>query len=474
MTTATRRYRHLRSERGISAMLLAASMLLLIGSAAIAVDVSGFYEQASSQRRAADLACLAGVIEMPENSALAVETAAAFLAPNHRGLASITPAVTSSGSAPMAGLNTYVVGNHAVEIEAPYAGSATKMRVSILQARGTDFAAVWGVNDVDILETAVCEVGSALAGGDMPFGLLSGFSGGLINFGKNKCTLNGDTSSQCSGLAIPRHDDPVGSQFGVRTSNNFVANIVSGINWQIANSYSAATGWRLDPAAAAVLCPPHSTNEPCNAVATVSGDDPGKVFKGLISGYGQYSPKSEIGYLEPLHGDGRSLTFGADTGQPATFDGHDMGDVLTCNGVSCPTALESYTWTGTEEHSVVAVDAVTDCNCRRLARVPIVKSFPDSSCTVSDPNDSTQVNKCSAEIIGWEWVWILRPYFVGTDSLADDGADATYTDFDNDGAGNTVRVIAAVAVDISGATVEGDCFSAYKEGAPKRVRLIDG
>lgn len=456
-------------------MLLAASMLLLIGSAAIAVDVSGFYEQASSQRRAADLACLAGVIEMPENPPLAIETAAAFLAPNHRGLAAITPGVTSTGSGPVAGLNTYVVGNHAVEIEAPYAGSATKMRVSILQARGTDFAAVWGVNDVDILETAVCEVGSALGGGDMPFGLLSGFSGGLINFGKNMCTLNGDSNSQCSGLAIPRHDDPVGSQFGVRTSNNFVANMVSGINWQIANSYSPTTGWTLDPYAPALLCPPHIVdNEPCNGVATVSGDDPGKVFKGLISGFGQYSPESEIGYLEPRHRDNKSLTFGADTGQPATFDGHDMDDVLNCVGGPCPTALESYAWTGAEEHPLVGVANVADCNCRRLARVPIVKSFPDSSCTISDPNDSTQVNKCSAEIIGWQWVWILRPYFVGTDSLGDDGADATYTDFDNDGAGNTVRVIAAVAVDISGASVGGDCFSAYKEGAPKRVRLIDG
>jgi uncharacterized membrane protein len=150
------------SQRGVSAVITAGSLLLLMGAAAIAVDVSGFYEQASSQRRAADLACLAGVAELPENPTLAVSTAAEFVAPNHPRLADL-PALPDGGSI-VAGVNLYTVGDHAVEIETPYNGSSTLMRVSILQAAGTTFARAIGANQVDILEYAVCEVGSGVAG----------------------------------------------------------------------------------------------------------------------------------------------------------------------------------------------------------------------------------------------------------------------------------------------------------------------
>lgn len=451
------------SQRGVSAVITAGSLLLLMGAAAIAVDVSGFYEQASSQRRAADLACLAGVAELPQNPTLAVSTAAEFVAPNHPRLADL-PALPDGGSI-AAGINLYTVGDHAVEIETPFNGSSTRMRVSILQSAGTTFARAIGANQVDILEYAVCEVGSGVAGGDMPWGMLTGFTGGIINYGQNQCTLNGNNNSQCSGLAIPRQNDPAGSQFVVTTANNYVANMVAGLNWG------------LGPGAGPdILCPMNgvpqpSDPNPCNRVATVSGDDPSKVYRGIISGFTGNNPPfpgANIGYLEPLHGNNASLSFGGDT-----YDGHDMPDILQCAG-GCPTAVQSLGWTDSTAHPVVTVTRITECDCRRLARVPIVSNFPTNAgnCGNYDPNDPTQLNSCSARIVGFQWVWLLRPFFNGTVDANGDGI--IDNDFANSGSGNQVKTIAAVAVDVSGATVDGDCFSDYKEGAPKKVRLIDG
>jgi hypothetical protein len=105
-------------------------------------------------------------------------------------------------------------------------------------------------------------VGSALGGGaDMPFGVLAGFTGGVINWEQNNCILNGVSSSECGGLAIPRHDDPAGSQFGVRTANNYIANMIAGINWEIAPPGQDIVCDTINPG------PP----EPCNRVAAVSG-----------------------------------------------------------------------------------------------------------------------------------------------------------------------------------------------------------
>ncbi len=464
-----RRARRL-SQRGVSAVVTAAAMLLLVGMAAIAVDVSGFYEQASSQQRAADLACLAGVVELPQDPATAVTMAASFLGPNHVKLRGLNPSSPTSGTVGP-GITTYAFNNHAVQIETPFNGSAAKMRVTIAQSAATDFAKIWGTQQVQILENAVCEVGSGIAGADMPWGMLTGFTGGILNYGQNQCTLNGQSTSQCSGLAIPRQNQPAGSQYVITTSNNYIANMVSGLNWGLGP---------VGPGSPEILCPMNGQPQPgdpnpCNRVATISGDDPSKIYRGLISGFSnnQY-PGSQIGYLEHLHGNNASLSFGGDV-----YDGHDMPDVLECDANNdgtgssgeCTTAVASLGWTNSTAHPVVKVTRVKDCLCRRLARVPIVSNFPTNAgnCGSYDPNDPTQLNSCSARITGFQWIWILRPYFNGTVDANGDGV--IDNDFNNSGSGNQVRTIAAVALDFTNAKVDGDCFSAYKEGAPKKVRL---
>jgi Flp pilus assembly protein TadG len=57
-----------RRESGVTAVWTAGVMLFLLGAAALAIDLSGMFQQARAEQRAADLACLAGVWELPERS----------------------------------------------------------------------------------------------------------------------------------------------------------------------------------------------------------------------------------------------------------------------------------------------------------------------------------------------------------------------------------------------------------------------
>lgn len=450
-----------RLERGYAALLTAAAFLFLLGLAALAVDTSMFFQQARSEQRVADLACLAGAQELPEDSALAVAKAASFLRPNHPDLAGLDPTVTALGGAPGPGLNTYTSGEFTIEIETPYNGKATQMRVSVSQDRGTHFARAIGTNTVTINQVAFCEVGSAIgAGADMPFGVLLGFTGGIVNFEQNQCTLNDQSSDTCSGLKIPRHDDPPGSSENNPTAN-YIANMIAGINWN------------LDPAVNQLCEVGTSEFEPCNRIATTSGSDPNKIYDGLIAGRSSLGFAGDnIGYLERHH------TIYCHGNGPDCYDGHTLEDVADCAGGSCPTPRDTVTWeediaNGTfVPPPAVTLTSIDDCDCPRFARIPVVESFPTSDCTVTDPDDATQVNRCTARVIGFEWIFIMRPYYNGASPPNVSGE--FFDDFGGN-MGETVQVIAGVGINFaSNVEVEPGCFSEYKEGSPKAVRLING
>jgi hypothetical protein len=442
-------------------LLTATALLFLLAAAALAVDTSMFFQQARSEQRVADLACLAGVQELPENPAAAVQKAAEFLRPNHPDLSDLT-----IGATPTPGVNTYTGGGFEIEIETPWNGESTQMRVSVSQDRETHFARAIGATEVAINQVAYCEVGSALgAGADMPFGVLTTFTGGVIDWEQNKCTLNqdesGGNSSKCGGLAIPRHNNPVGSQFQVRNANNYIANMVAGINWEIA------------PASQDIVCELVQTGgpEPCNRVATVSGDEPSKVYRGLISGKPSMGfAGDDIGYLERDDG-GPRFAWGSDW-----YDGHRLSEVANCVG-GCPTEEQATTWGSAVQPSPVTIDHVMECDCPRFARIPIVQSFPDNSANCNsphfDPDDPTALDLCTAKIVDFQWVYIMRPFFNGQGPTQ--GPNASFVDFSGGGNSSNLKTVAAVLVNFTpDVQVDGECFSEFREGAPKAVRLIGG
>ena len=442
-----------RSDRGYVALLTAIALLFLLGAAALAVDTSMFFQQARSEQRVADLACLAGVQELPENPVAAVQKAADFLRPNHPDLASLNIAAT-----PAPGINTFSTGVFEIEIETPWNGKSTQMRVSVSQDRGTHFARAIGSTEVPINQVAYCEVGSALgAGADMPFGVFPGFSGGIVNFEQNQCTLNDQSSDSCSGLKIPRHDDPPGSKENNPTGN-YIANMIAGINWD------------LDPAVNQLCEVGNSEFEPCNRVATTSGSDPNKIYDGLIRGRDSLGFEGDdVGYLQRHH------TIYCHSGD--CYDGHTLEQVANCADGACTDPRETVTWEDDIANGTFVaparetLTAIEDCDCPRFARIPVVETFPTSDCTVTDPLDPTQVNRCTAKVLGFEWIYLLRPFYNGNSPPNISGE--FFDDFGGN-MGENVQVIAAIGIDFaSDVQVEPGCFSEFKEGAPKAVRLIN-
>jgi hypothetical protein len=265
-------------------------------------------------------------------------------------------------------------------------------------------------------------------------------------------------------LAIPRQDDPTGSQFGVRTANKYIANMVAGINWEIA------------PPSSDILCATVQAGPPmpCNRVATVSGDEPSKVYQGLISGKPSLGfVGDEIGYLERDDG-GPRFSWGGALGD--YYDGHRMSDVANCMD-GCPTEEESTTWGAGATPPPETIDHVFDCDCPRFARIPIVESFPETSANcgtaVEDPDDPDKVDSCSAKIVGFQWVYIVRPFFNGQGPP--DGPNAAFVDFDGGGSSSNLKTVAAVLINFTDdVQVDGRCFSEFEAGAPKAVRLIAG
>jgi hypothetical protein len=135
---------------------------------------------------------------------------------------------------------------------------------------------------------------------------------------------------------------------------------------------------------------------------------------------------------------------------------------------------------GNDQHpDGVTVTKVKDCDCPRFARSPSCQSFPSNergcSPQVWDPDDPEKVDLCTAKIIGFEWIYILRPFFNGQDPEA--GPNADYVDFEGNpnSASKNLTDGGRRRCDFSGCRgVDGDCFSEYKTGAPKAVRLIAG
>ena len=70
---------HRKNERGITIVLVAFSLLSLLGMAALAIDVSTLYVAHGEAQRAADAAALAGARMFASSSELMHERSAAYI-----------------------------------------------------------------------------------------------------------------------------------------------------------------------------------------------------------------------------------------------------------------------------------------------------------------------------------------------------------------------------------------------------------
>src|SRR5690606_30741158 len=146
-------------DRGAAAVIIAGSLIFLFGMAALAVDTSGFYQTARVAQTTADLACLAGVVELPDEDG-AIEMAHAYAVNNW---SKIGPA-----SLPHYGNPRHVTDGSGNTIE--YEVNGDELRVTISDRDPTTFGRVLGAQSVDVGQEAACKFEASSGGaGIFPF-----------------------------------------------------------------------------------------------------------------------------------------------------------------------------------------------------------------------------------------------------------------------------------------------------------------
>lgn len=259
--------RLLLRDEGTSAIWVAAVLLFLIGATALAVDVSGFYEQARAEQTAADLTCLAGVAELPESKSLALQHAAEFAEVNWPALSGVAPKITGSEAVLDNGAGTVIT------ITAGYGGDDGKMAVTVSEGTPTHFSRVLGPDEVTVSQVAYCKAYS-LKLGVLPFGVLpGGFGGGLQ--APNPC---GKSSGNCGRLFVARLDGVTGQ------GNTAIANIAYGSDRDLRPSWTPG-----DPRVHCTL----SASVICHVVETDTGVDAGALGEGFVLRFSQLGGSNE-------------------------------------------------------------------------------------------------------------------------------------------------------------------------------------
>jgi hypothetical protein len=250
-------------ESGIAALWTAIVLLFLLGATALAVDTSEFFQQARSQQRAVDLACLAGAAELPGDPTMAVQKAADFVRPNQRGLMAISP---TSPTAAVGNTSTWITGNFVLEVETPaqYNGAADPnvMRISLTQQAPTRFGKVLGADSTGIRQDAFCLVSESAGGpGLLPMGALpNGFGGDLFD-----CAAK--VTGNCGALA------PFGT--GGSTYRDSVG---AGQEGEFEKHHGHETATDSATGHMVIPCP---ENGPCNATDTETGNMTGPFNQGM-------------------------------------------------------------------------------------------------------------------------------------------------------------------------------------------------
>ena len=367
--------RHELADKGAAAIMVAASLVFLMGMAALAVDTSGFYQTARVGQTTADLACLAGAAELPDDDD-AIDMAHAYAVANWPEMASaFFPANGNPRTATDGNGNT-------IYYEAGYGGDPDVMYVAINDRDATTFGRVVGSESVDIAQEASCRRDLTGGGGGVPFMAATGGFGGALQIDP-PC---GPQSGNCGPLTIPRDD--VSGQ-----GNTLIKNISDGPDRILAT-------W-LGSQAGAVNCSSVSAGDTCHIIRTDTGVSASHLGNGVFDRLNN-DPTATNTYSY------RGGSLNRDT--PA--------DVLG----SAPTPLFSafpnrpgwwnedlygpYNAAATSNHYWYS-GTVAKCESKLIAGVPIATD--DLDWNLGDPHAGFPNGNKQVKVVGWYDVIITEP-----------------------------------------------------------------
>jgi Flp pilus assembly protein TadG len=365
-------------EGGFTAIWTAAVLMFLFGAAALAVDVSGFYQGARVDQTSADLACLAGVAELPDDIDAALTQAAANIKLNLPEVASATTTISGNQA-------TLASGGSSVIIDAAWGGDTRRMRVQVTSSEPRTFSRIWAGNDVPVTQVAYC--GSkppAPAPGMLPMGTLPGtFSGDLFDCAA-KVTGNcgaidvGSGASDWQDAIAEGLDDEFEKHHG---------------DWSAADGGTGHVGTNCN-----LPTPPG----PCNALNTKTGNMVGPFNTGV------FDRLSNVAGADCIEGS----NFNCDS--LAQVVGASPGTLFATFGPTAPSwwqtslygpyataMLTQYYWDGDVEK----------CDSPRLATIPIVVNNDDWD--VGDPAGTWPNGTKQMKIVGFYTVYIREPDHAG-------------------------------------------------------------
>ncbi len=157
--------RRLISETGQSAVLVALSLVMLCGFAALAVDIGTVAVDKGQLQNAADAAALAGAHELPSASS-AVSTAVSYAQMNGMEASEVT--ATS-----------------------PYNGNSKQVEVVCTKTVEYTFARIFGLTSTTVSARAVAEK-SGVSGGAFGYAIFSGSSSSLLGLYTSSLNVTGD------------------------------------------------------------------------------------------------------------------------------------------------------------------------------------------------------------------------------------------------------------------------------------------
>jgi len=140
----------IKDEEGSVTILVALMMTVLMGFAALSVDIGMLYNQKREVQNAADAAALAGAMSLP-NTGIAKSIAISVAEKNLLQNSSLETLTTS------------------ISPIAPYNGTSTEIEVTIKRKVKTIFAQVLGIADSEVSGRAVAKQRSAWSGQVLPF-----------------------------------------------------------------------------------------------------------------------------------------------------------------------------------------------------------------------------------------------------------------------------------------------------------------
>jgi hypothetical protein len=400
------------AEDGTYAVIFAAVILAMLAFSAVAVDLSGFFEDARHQQTFADLACLAGVRELPEDPEEALDRAAENIGQH----------LDVEGTSEPENGQPWEVGRYTVTIEAPHDESTT-MRVTVAQESPTFFGRVFGIDSVDVSQVATCGV-FALGGLDLPFGVLTSTPFGGILQQENPC---GEDMGNCQQLIIPRSDGK-GPPF---------------LPWNISlGADRTLTTYGENP----TPCyePGLESGAECGLLRTDTGGTIGQLSDGMVREHqGQpgrlrlfEDPAPPLGEYDALHlpNKGRGRMINNDP-----FEGVFEWDP--------PDPIPP------DDPGPIVVSHIKDCSHPRIGRIPIVRIHDPGP--AEDP-DGWPAGSKDMEITGFHFVYIMKP-----------------NDEDHFTNSDAIREVTARAIDPDGVLCSSNGQAVpFTEGDVKMIRLL--